>query len=419
MTASSAQLVTMIQTAPDPRRSSGRSRWPARADGLAPPPGTKLTTSGREADDGPVSRSRTSAPGRSWRALSLGVAEWTSPCPRPPRLLVGADSRQVAQLRVVAAAGGLGHAHRASLALGAPTRSPRAACQDGRMGSPRAAQPAAAEDPRAEAGHGLLRPASRSGEAAQRVSFGTSGHRGSALPRRSTRTISSPPPRRFASTGRARVSTGRSTWAADTHALSEPAQVSALEVLAANGVRVLTDARGGYTPTPAVSQAILAHNASGPRVCAEDRGHALAQPAVGWRLQVQPARWRPGRHRHHAADSGPGERSRQPTAGRRGAASRTRARPRPVTTGRFDFLDAYVSVLGQVIDLDPIRARAAHIGRRPAWRRSVGSWGEIAERDRLDLTVVNPLADAMFRFMTLDWDDNIRMDGSSPPPWPG
>jgi phosphoglucomutase len=89
------------------------------------------------------------------------------------------------------------------------------------------------------------------------------------------------------------------------------------------------------------------------------------------------------------------------------------------TTGRFDFLDAYVAALGQVIDLDPIRAEGMHIGADPLGGASVGYWGEIAERYRLDLTVVNPLVDATFRFMTLDWDGKIRMDCSSPPAMAG
>ncbi len=136
--------------------------------------------------------------------------------------------------------------------------------------------------------------------------------------RRSTRTTSLATTQAICEYRAAQGIDGPLYLGADTHALSEPAQVSALEVLAANGVLVLCDARGGYTPTPAVSRAILVHNASGQRPAGRrDRGHAVAQPAAGRRLQVQPARRRAGRHRHHPADPGPGQRPARRRAGRR------------------------------------------------------------------------------------------------------
>ena len=204
---------------------------------------------------------------------------------------------------------------------------------------------------------------------------------------------------------------------ADTHALSEPAQVSALEVLAANGVRVMIDARGGYTPTPAVSRAILAHNSSwssggGPR-------------ADG--IVVTPSHNPPsdGGFKYNPPDGGPAgtditteiqDRANDLLASGLKAVRRIPyAQATAVeTTGKFDFLDSYVSALGQVVDLPAIAAAGVRIGADPLGGASVAYWGEIGDRYGLDLTVVNPDVDATFRFMTLDWDGKIRMDCSSP-----
>jgi phosphoglucomutase len=251
------------------------------------------------------------------------------------------------------------------------------------------------------------------GEPAQRVTFGTSGHRGSAL----TATFNED---HIVATTQAiceyRAGAGIDGplyLGADTHALSEPAQVSALEVLAANEVRVLLDARGGYTPTPAVSRAILAHNAgAGPR-------------ADG--IVVTPSHNPPsdGGFKYNPPGGGPAatditrqieDRANELLASGLAGVRRIRyARAAAAdTTGRFDFLDAYVSALPQVVDLAAIRAGGVRIGADPLGGASVHYWGEIAERYGLDLTVVNPDVDATFRFMTLDWDGKIRMDCSSP-----
>jgi phosphoglucomutase len=283
------------------------------------------------------------------------------------------------------------------------------------MTSPRAGKPAAAEDlvdvAKLVTAYYALHP--DPDEVAQRVSFGTSGHRGSAL----TSTFNED---HIVATTQAiceyRASQGiygPLYLGADTHALSEPAQVSALEVLAGNGIRVLLDARDGYTPTPAVSRAILAHNASpGPR-------------ADG--IVVTPSHNPPsdGGFKYNPPDGGPAgtdiTRQIQDRANDLLAEGLTGVRRIPYaraiaadTTGRFDFVDAYVAALGQVVDLAAIRDSGLRIGADPLGGAAVGYWGEIGERYGLDLTVVNPHVDATFRFMTLDWDGKIRMDCSSP-----
>jgi phosphoglucomutase len=252
------------------------------------------------------------------------------------------------------------------------------------------------------------------GEAAQRVSFGTSGHRGSAF----TATFNED---HIAATTQAiceyragRGIDGPLYLGADTHALSEPAQVTALEVLAANGVLVLCDARGGYTPTPAVSRAILAHNASGQGPRADG-------------IVVTPSHNPPsdGGFKYNPPDGGPAgtditrwiqDRANELLTGGL-AGVRRMPYPRAAaadTTGRFDFLDGYVAALERAVDLAAVKAAGIRIGADPLGGASVAYWGAIGERYGLDLTVVNPNVDATFAFMTLDWDGKIRMDCSSP-----
>jgi phosphoglucomutase len=282
------------------------------------------------------------------------------------------------------------------------------------MTDPRAGQPAAAKDlvdvAKLVTAYYALHP--DPGDPVQRVSFGTSGHRGSAF----TATFNED--HILATTQaiceyRAGQGIGGPLYlGADTHALSEPAQVSALEVLAANEVRVMVDARGGYTPTPAVSRAILAHNATetGPR-------------ADG--IVVTPSHNPPpdGGFKYNPPDGGPAgtditrqiqDRANELLAdGLKGVRRVSWARAASAA-GKFDFLDSYVAALGQVVDLAAIRAAGVRIGADPLGGASVAYWGEIGDRYDLDLTVVNPVVDATFRFMTLDWDGKIRMDCSSP-----
>jgi phosphoglucomutase len=285
------------------------------------------------------------------------------------------------------------------------------------MTSPRAGQPAAAEDlvdvPKLVTAYYALHP--DPAQPAQRVSFGTSGHRGSAFTATFNEDHILATTQAICEYRAGQGIAGPLYLGADTHALSEPAQVSALEVLAANEVTVLVDARGGYTPTPAVSRAILAHNASAS-------GSARADGIV-----VTPSHNPPsdGGFKYNPPDGGPAgtditgwiqDRANELLAsGVAGVRRVPYARALAAgTTGRFDFLDAYVSALGQVVDLPAIKAAGVRIGADPLGGASVAYWGEIAERYGLDLVVVNPAVDPTFRFMTLDWDGKIRMDCSSP-----
>jgi phosphoglucomutase len=284
------------------------------------------------------------------------------------------------------------------------------------MASPRAGQPAAREDlvdiPRLITAYYALHP--DPGEPAQRVSFGTSGHRGSSLTATFNEDHILAATQAICEYRASEGIDGPLYLGIDTHALSEPAQVSALEVLAANDVRVLLDARGGYTPTPAVSRAILAHNAG--------TGRAQADGIV-----VTPSHNPPsdGGFKYNPPHGGPagtditskiGDRANalleEGLAGvRRMPYARALAAD---TSGSFDFLDSYVSALEQVVDLGAIKTAGLRIGADPLGGASVAYWGEIADRYGLDLTVVNQDVDPTFRFMTLDTDGKIRMDCSSP-----
>jgi phosphoglucomutase len=292
----------------------------------------------------------------------------------------------------------------------------RLACQYDGMVDPRAGQPAAVEDlvdvAKLVTAYYAVHP--DPGEAAQRVSFGTSGHRGSAFTATFNEDHIVATTQAICEYRDAHGINGPLYLGADTHALSEPAQVSALEVLAANGVRVMVDARGGYTPTPAVSRAILAHNASGQGPLADG-------------IVVTPSHNPPpdGGFKYNPPDGGPAgtditsgiqDRANDLLASGLKAVRRipyARAAAAD-TTGTFDFLGSYVAALGQVVDLAAIKAAGVRIGADPLGGASVAYWGEIGERYGLDLTVVNPDVDATFRFMTLDWDGKIRMDCSSP-----
>jgi phosphoglucomutase len=283
------------------------------------------------------------------------------------------------------------------------------------MTDPRAGQPAAAEDlvdvAKLVTAYYAVHP--DPGDAAQRVSFGTSGHRGSAFTATFNEDHILATTQAICEYRAGQGIDGPLYLGADTHALSEPAQVSALEVLAANGVLVMTDARGGYTPTPAVSRAILAHNASS------------ALRADG--IVVTPSHNPPpdGGFKYNPPDGGPAgtdittqiqDRANELLAdGLKGVRRVSYAAAAAAdTTRKFDFLDAYTSALGQVVDLAAIKAAGVRIGADPLGGASVAYWGEIGDRYGLDLTVVNPLADPTFGFMTLDWDGKIRMDCSSP-----
>jgi phosphoglucomutase len=249
-------------------------------------------------------------------------------------------------------------------------------------------------------------------EPAQRVAFGTSGHRGSAL-RLAFNDDHIAAATQAICDYRSRAGiTGPLFIGRDTHALSEPALVTALEVLAANDVRVLTDSRDGYTPTPALSRAIIIYNGG--------RDGGLADGIV-----VTPSHNPPedGGFKYNPPDGGPAaaqitsviqDRANELlTDGLKQVRRISYARARAEAAGH-DFLGAYVADLPTVVDLDAVRAAGVRIGADPLGGASVAYWGEIADRFGLDLTVVNPVVDATFRFMTLDWDGRIRMDCSSP-----
>jgi phosphoglucomutase len=284
------------------------------------------------------------------------------------------------------------------------------------MADPRAGQPAAPGDlvnvAKLVTAYYIVHP--DPGEVAQRVSFGTSGHRGSAFTATFNEDHILAATQAICDYRAAQGIGGPLYLGADTHALAEPAQASALEVLAANGVRVLVDSRGGYTPTPAVSRAILAHNSAGHRPRADG-------------IVVTPSHNPPtdGGFKYNPPDGGPAEtgitRKIQERAnqllgdGLKGVRRMQYARAAAAhTTGTFDFLDSYVTALNRVIDMAAIRAAGIRIGADPLGGASIAYWSEIGERYGLDLTVVNQEVDPTFRFMTLDWDGKIRMDCSSP-----
>ncbi|WP_305092095.1 phosphoglucomutase (alpha-D-glucose-1,6-bisphosphate-dependent) [Prescottella sp. R16] len=246
----------------------------------------------------------------------------------------------------------------------------------------------------------------------QQVVFGTSGHRGSSLDGAFNEAHILATTQAIVEYRAAQGITGPLFLGRDTHALSEPAWATALEVLVGNDVEVVVDARGRYTPTPAVSHAILRHNASGAAAAADG-------------IVVTPSHNPPrdGGFKYNPPHGGPADSdatsviaARANELLRNGSSGITRV---PLdralgTAGRHDFLAAYVDDLPNVIDLDAIRASGLRIGADPLGGASVDYWAVIADRHRLDLTVVNPVVDATWRFMTLDGDGKIRMDCSSP-----
>ncbi|MET7646811.1 phosphoglucomutase (alpha-D-glucose-1,6-bisphosphate-dependent) [Streptomyces sp. NPDC005426] len=251
-------------------------------------------------------------------------------------------------------------------------------------------------------------------EPGQRVAFGTSGHRGSSTATAFNEDHIAATSQAISEYRAQQGTDGPLFLGADTHALSEPARVTAVEVFAANDVTVLVDSADGYTPTPAVSHAILTYN--------RGRASHLADGVV-----VTPSHNPPGDggFKYNPPNGGPAgseatgwiqDRANEIITGglkdvRRMPYVRALAAQ---STGTYDFLGSYVADLPSVLDLDAVRAAGVRIGADPLGGASVAYWGRIAEQHRLDLTVVNPLTDPTWRFMTLDWDGKIRMDCSSP-----
>ncbi len=249
----------------------------------------------------------------------------------------------------------------------------------------------------------------------QAVAFGTSGHRGSALAATFNEAhvlaITQAVCEYRAQAGIA----GPLFLGMDTHALSVPAHASALEVLIANRVTVMVAADDGYTPTPAVSHAVLSHN----------RDHAAAR-ADG--LLMTPSHNPPqdGGVKYNPPDGGPAGTAITAWIERRANAliaddlRGVRRVPysrvlRSAAVHRFDYVERYVEDLPNVIDLDAVRASTVRLGVDPLGGAGVRYWPAIAERFGLDLEVVNPVVDPTFRFLPFDWDGQLRMDPSSPP----
>ncbi|MGX4655550.1 phosphoglucomutase (alpha-D-glucose-1,6-bisphosphate-dependent) [Micromonospora sp. SCSIO 07396] len=284
------------------------------------------------------------------------------------------------------------------------------------MAHPRAGQPAEPADlvdvPRLVTAYYAEHP--DPDDPAQQVSFGTSGHRGSSLRNAFNSDHILAVTQALCDYRRQQGLTGPLFLARDTHALSAPAEADALEVLAGNGVTVLRDSRDGYTPTPALSHAVLTHNrgrtdglADGivitPSHNPPDDGGFKYNPTNGGPADTDVTKWIQDRANAILA-AGLKEVRRIPYARARAAD----------TTGTYDFLAGYVDDLPSVLDIDAIRDAGVRIGADPLGGASVAYWGEIAQRHRLDLTVINPLVDPTWRFMTLDGDGKIRMDCSSP-----
>jgi phosphoglucomutase len=249
---------------------------------------------------------------------------------------------------------------------------------------------------------------------AERVSFGTSGHRGSSLRGAFNEAHVLAITQAVCDYRKGQDVTGPLYLGRDTHALSEPAFVSALEVLGANGVEVMIDRDEGYTPTPAISHAILTYNRDRKAGLADgivitpshnppEDGGFKYNPPHGGPADSNVARWIEDRANRLLQSDLQGVARIPYEQARRAAATRT-----------YDYVGSYVSDLASVVDLDAIRNSGLKVGVDPLGGAGVAYWQPIAERYGIQLEVVNNTVDATFGFMSLDWDGRIRMDCSSP-----
>ncbi|WGD37540.1 phosphoglucomutase (alpha-D-glucose-1,6-bisphosphate-dependent) [Lysinibacter sp. HNR] len=245
-------------------------------------------------------------------------------------------------------------------------------------------------------------------QAAQRVVFGTSGHRGTSLNGSFNETHILAITQAIVEHRANQGITGPLFIGRDTHALSRPAEQSALEVLTANGVDILASADDEYVPTPALSHAILTHN--------RNRTHDLADGII-----ITPSHNPPqdGGFKYNPPHGGPADSDVTAWIAARANALIENGlvdvkREAPLSVGRYDFLENYVGDLESVINIDAIRRAGVRIGADPLGGASVSYWAAIAERYDLNLTVLGPGVDPQWAFMSLDWDGKIRMDPSSP-----
>jgi phosphoglucomutase len=247
---------------------------------------------------------------------------------------------------------------------------------------------------------------------AQAVAFGTSGHRGSSLNRSFNEDHILATTEAICRYRQGRGTTGPLFIGKDSHALSEPATRTALEVLVAHGVSVLVDSADGLTPTPSISHAILTYN--------RGRNDGLADGIV-----VTPSHNPPedGGFKYNPTNGGPADtdvtgaiQNEANDLLRAGLAGIRRVpyEKAIAEVGRYDFTGVYVADLGRVLDMEAIRGSGLHLGVDPLGGASVGYWAAIRDRYHLDLTVTNEVVDPTFGFMTVDWDGRIRMDPSSP-----
>ncbi|HEY5421661.1 MAG TPA: phosphoglucomutase (alpha-D-glucose-1,6-bisphosphate-dependent) [Marmoricola sp.] len=251
----------------------------------------------------------------------------------------------------------------------------------------------------------------------ERVAFGTSGHRGTSLSAAFTESHILATTQAICEYRSSVGVDGPLLIGRDTHALSEPAWKSALEVLVANGVTVLVDSLDGYTPTPAVSHAILTLNRG---KAGTGSGAGLADGIVVTPSHNPPA---DGGFKYNPTHGGPADTDATSVIAARAnelirdGLSGVRRVPLDQALGEigtYDFMGRYVDDLPNVVDLAAIKEAGVRIGADPLGGASVAYWAEIGKRHGLDLTVVNPEVDPTWRFMTLDWDGKIRMDCSSP-----
>ena len=248
----------------------------------------------------------------------------------------------------------------------------------------------------------------------QRVAFGTSGHRGSSFKKSFNEWHLLAITQAICEYRASQGTNGPLYIGRDTHALSEPAYVSALEVLAANGVEAMIDQAGGYTPTPVISHAILIYNRGRTSGLADgivitpshnppEDGGIKYNPPHGGPADTQVTKWIEDRANALLATDLQGVKRLSYQQARRAS-----------TTHQHDYLRAYIGDLGHIIDMDLLRSAGLKLGIDPLGGSGVAYWQPIAERYGLNIEIVNPSVDPTFRFMPLDWDGKIRMDCSSP-----